>query len=71
MGGSGAEILGSTVEHLDPSDYVQFLAAGQAAVGEFHCSECGYGIVISRRLPSCPMCGGRSWEQSTLRPPLQ
>jgi len=43
--------------------FVAFLAAGEPAVGEFRCSECGYGISISRvKLPLCPMCGGTSWE---------
>jgi rubredoxin len=41
---------------------VAFLAAGDPAVGEFRCSECGYGVSVSRTLPRCPMCGGRVWE---------
>jgi len=48
--------------------YVQFWAAGTTAKGEFHCSECGYGITIVRALPVCPMCGGTSWEQSQWSP---
>jgi len=36
--------------------------------GEFHCSECGYGVTIVRALPLCPMCGGTSWEQSPWSP---
>jgi hypothetical protein len=44
-------------------DYVDFFAMGAVVVGEFRCSECGYGISISRaKLPLCPMCGGTSWE---------
>jgi rubrerythrin len=49
-------------------DYVEFCAAGQSVKGEFHCSECGYGVTIVRALPLCPMCGGASWEQSTWSP---
>jgi rubredoxin len=37
---------------------------GQSVKGEFHCSECGYGVTIVRVLPRCPMCGGTSWEQA-------
>jgi predicted Zn-ribbon and HTH transcriptional regulator len=40
------------------------LAAGDAAVGEFRCSECGYGVSVYRVLPRCPMCSGTSWEPS-------
>ena len=57
---------GSTVESFDPVDYVAFHTAGRRAAGEFHCSECGYGIVVQRLLPFCPMCGGVVWEQSGL-----
>jgi hypothetical protein len=44
-------------------DYVEFWTSGQTVKGEFHCSECGYGVTIVRVLPLCPMCGGASWEQ--------
>lgn len=44
-------------------EYVDFFVMGAVVVGEFRCSECGYGISISRvQLPLCPMCGGTSWE---------
>jgi rubrerythrin len=59
---------GSTIESLDVTGYVDFQAAGEPAVGEFHCSECGYGVVVQRVLPSCPMCGGGAWEASTWSP---
>ena len=42
--------------------YVEFLAAGAKAVGEYQCSACGYGAVVRRELPRCPMCGGEVWE---------
>jgi rubrerythrin len=49
-------------------DYVEFWAAGQIVKGEFHCSECGYGVTIVRALPLCPMCRGTLWEQSDWSP---
>ena len=49
-------------------DFVEFWPTGQAVKGEFHCSECGYGVTIVRVLPLCPMCGGTSWEQSPWSP---
>jgi rubrerythrin len=45
-----------------------FLTAGAAGRGEYHCAECGYGIVTSRLLPVCPMCGSRVWEPSSSSP---
>ena len=36
--------------------------AGTAARGEFHCTECGYGINVHRVLPTCPMCRGTEWQ---------
>jgi rubrerythrin len=44
------------------------IETGVAAVGEFRCSECGYGVIVQRKLPRCPMCSGTSWEQSAWRP---
>lgn len=48
--------------------FVQFLASGERVKGEFHCSECGYGVTVFTVLPRCPMCGGSAWEQSTWSP---
>ena len=42
--------------------YVDFFMTGEPVVGEFRCSDCGYGVSLSRTLPLCPMCGGTSWE---------
>jgi rubrerythrin len=50
------------------ADYVPFVLAGEHVKGEFHCSECGYGVTIYRVLPRCPMCGGESWEQKDWSP---
>lgn len=49
-------------------EYVSFWASGEVAKGEFHCSECGYGVTVHRALPLCPMCGGTSWEQAAWSP---
>jgi rubrerythrin len=46
-------------------DVPVFLAAGRQAEGEFHCAECGYGVIVRRELPECPMCRGVSWEAPT------
>jgi Zn finger protein HypA/HybF involved in hydrogenase expression len=37
------------------------LVVGATARGEFRCAECGYGIVVHRALPACPMCHGGDW----------
>ena len=52
-------------------EFVAFLAAGDPVVGEFRCSECGYGVSISRALPICPMCGGVTWEHGPWSPPAR
>jgi Zn finger protein HypA/HybF involved in hydrogenase expression len=41
--------------------------AGTVARGEFHCTECGYGITVHRALPACPMCRGSEWRPWTGR----
>jgi rubrerythrin len=51
---------------LDDSGFVDFRVAGTETSGEFRCSDCGYGAVVQRALPPCPMCGGSIWES---RPP--
>jgi rubrerythrin len=55
------------IESLTSAGYVEFLAAGQAAAGEFQCAECGYGVAVQRTLPLCPMCSGTAWERGTRR----
>jgi rubrerythrin len=62
-----AEPAAST-ESANQSDYVHFWATGEQAKGEFHCSECGYGVTVHSRLPACPMCASTSWEQSEWSP---
>jgi hypothetical protein len=47
---------------------VEFWQTGTSAKGEFSCSDCGYGVIVSKELPLCPMCGGSSWEQALWAP---
>ena len=47
---------------LDDSGFVDFAVADADASGEFRCADCGYGAVVRRALPPCPMCGGTVWE---------
>ena len=44
-------------------DAAERLVAGAKVKGEYRCSDCWYGVTIYRELPTCPMCGGESWEQ--------
>jgi hypothetical protein len=45
-----------------------FLGAGSDASGEYHCTDCGYGVSVKSLLPVCPMCRGRSWEDAATSP---
>lgn len=45
-----------------------FLAAGTEADGEYYCADCGYGVAVRRTLPTCPMCGGETWEPPASSP---
>jgi hypothetical protein len=47
--------------------YVAFHAAGEPATGDFRCAECGYGVCVSRVLPTCPMFAGVAWERGWSR----
>lgn len=47
---------------FDESGFVDFAVAGTQVAGEFRCAECGYGAVVQRLLPQCPMCAGTVWE---------
>jgi hypothetical protein len=42
--------------------FVDFRVAGTEVTGEFRCADCGYGAVVQRVLPPCPMCAGTVWE---------
>jgi rubrerythrin len=58
---------GSPVKETE-GEYVEFVRTGAAAVGAYHCSGCGYGVTVHAQLPSCPMCGGTTWEQASWSP---
>ena len=49
-------------------DYVEFAKTGTSARGEYHCSECGYGVTVHAALPECPMCSGTTWEPTAWSP---
>jgi hypothetical protein len=50
---------------LEDLGFADLALAGAALAGEFRCADCGYGAVIHRILPLCPMCGGTVWESRT------
>jgi rubrerythrin len=50
-------------EAVEDPRLIEFLATGANASGEFRCADCGYGAVVQRVLPACPMCRGTVWEQ--------
>ena len=52
----------------DDSEFVEFVAAGASSKGEFHCAGCGYGVTVTRALPTCPMCAGSHWQRSAWSP---
>jgi hypothetical protein len=56
------------VEREQTDDVMQFFAAGTPAKGEYHCSDCGYGVTVFRQLPVCPMCACKTWEQASWSP---
>jgi rubrerythrin len=58
---------GSPVTETE-GEYVEFVRTGASVVGAYHCSECGYGVTVHAQLPSCPMCGGTTWEQASWSP---
>jgi rubrerythrin len=71
-GGAQVEGAESTVTAagaipLDDSGFLDFEAAGTHVSGEFRCADCGYGAVVHRALPPCPMCGGTVWESRAPR----
>ena len=54
---------------LDDPGFVEFMVTGTEVSGEFRCADCGYGAVVQRVLPPCPMCGGAVWESRPSRFP--
>jgi rubrerythrin len=63
-----SERAGTAAEEAYEAGSFELAAAGDAAVGEFRCVECGYGVIVHRELPPCPMCGGASWKQTPWSP---
>ena len=55
---------------FDDPGFVEFMATGTEVSGEFRCADCGYGAVVQRVLPPCPMCGGAVWESRPSRSPV-
>lgn len=55
-------------EVVQEDEYTHFWVEGEPAKGEFHCAECGYGVIVHSTLPVCPMCSATSWEQSAWSP---
>jgi rubrerythrin len=51
----------------DDATVLEFAVTGTDVAGEFRCADCGYGAVLRRALPLCPMCGGASWESRAPR----
>ena len=43
------------------------LVAAQPTL-ELVCAECGYGVIVRRPPPVCPMCGRHAWEPPVWRP---
>lgn len=64
-----AGVLGRTQAAL-PTAFaalVDLVVAGTEACGEFRCADCGYGAIVRRALPPCPMCTGTVWERRASR----
>lgn len=59
---SSAAVVPAAETPLDDSGFLDFAVAGTEVAGEFRCADCGYGAVVQRVLPQCPMCAGTVWE---------
>ena len=53
---------------VDDAGFADLVVTGTDVSGEFRCADCGYGAVVRRALPPCPMCGGTVWENRPSRP---
>jgi hypothetical protein len=58
----------AAVPPLDDPGFLDYAVAGAEASGEFRCADCGYGAVVHRTLPHCPMCAGTVWESRGRHP---
>ena len=61
----GSESLGS---RAGDEEFVEFVRAGEGAVGEFECVACGDRAVVHGGLAPCATCGGTLWERSSWSP---
>ena len=52
----------------DQTEFVEFVRAGERAVGDFECVACGQGTVQRGELSPCPACGSTLWERSAWTP---
>ena len=49
-------------------EFVEFVRAGERAVGEFECVACSCRAVVHGDLGPCAECGGTLWERSSWSP---
>lgn len=61
------EVVQDVEPQVDDAGFAEVAVTGANVSGEFRCVECGYGAVVRRGLPPCPMCGGTVWESSVSR----
>jgi hypothetical protein len=59
---SAGRVVPRVHTELEEPAFVELTVAGADVSGEFRCADCGYGVVVHRVLPLCPMCGGTVWE---------
>jgi rubredoxin len=61
-------MMGGVPHQSEQDGFVSFFKTGTRATGDYQCASCGYGITLHSDLPTCPMCGGESWEQIAWHP---
>ena len=64
-GARGSEPLSA---RAGDEEFVEFVRAGERAVGEFECVACSCRAVVHGDLPPCAECGGTLWERSSWSP---
>jgi predicted RNA-binding Zn-ribbon protein involved in translation (DUF1610 family) len=55
-------------QRVEQTEFVEFVRAGEKAVGDFECVACGHSTVHRGPLPPCPQCGSTLWERSAWTP---
>jgi hypothetical protein len=58
-----------TVTTTDPGAAATVLRRTRRA-HQYHCSGCGYGVVVCELPASCPMCLGTVWELAMTNPAM-